>query len=110
MIKLKSEPRVFQNPNPAVPLAALVQFEAEAYLHTKLTIDNGDCVRTLTFDANDDVASGLPILGMHEGQALKISVEIVGKDGDVLGPFHLSYTAPMLLRDSLAYPCCYGTR
>ena len=104
MMKLKSEPRIFQNPNTAVPLAAIVRFEAKDYLHAKVEITHGNHVRSLTFDATYDAASGLPLLGMLEGTKYTISVEIVGKDEHVIGPFHLSFTTPALSRDSLAYP------
>ena len=41
MLTFIKEPTIFQNPNPTVPMAAIVQFEASEPVETTLLISDG---------------------------------------------------------------------
>lgn len=97
-------PRIVQNPNPAVPLAALVQFDASDFDSATVSINDGRQTRTLHFDDRFDPSQGLPILGLYEGQQHEVTIEISAKNGRDFGTFDFSYTAPNLPHDSLEYP------
>lgn len=95
-------PKIVQNPNPAVPLAALVQFDAPDFGGATVSIGDGRHARTLHFDDRYDLSQGLPILGLYEGQ----QVDISAKDGQSLGTFDfppIGDKPPAFSRSASAY-------
>lgn len=88
-------PSISQNPNPSVPLAAIVRFSAREPVHT--TIELGDGEREWTLDFAQDPAKGLPILGMRPGRRHVLRISIQDANGDIVSaPQALEYTTPPL--------------
>ncbi len=96
-------PTVIQNPNPTVPLAAIVQFSANRNVQTTVELADGDRRWTIEFDQNP--AEGLPIVGMRANRCHELTISITDAEGNVLqAPETLSYTTPPLPTDELEFP------
>lgn len=74
-------PTVAPNPNPQVPLAAVVTFSASEPVETILKISDGEHAWTLVYDASHDPSAGLPVVGMRPGRAHQIKVRIRSAGG-----------------------------
>ncbi len=96
-------PAVFQNPNPTVPLAAVLHFSANRAVQTTIELVDGDRQWSITFDQNP--SEGLPIVGMRPDRTHKLTVSIQDADGNVVqAPETLTYTTPPLPTDELEFP------
>ena len=58
-LEFTRQPTVFQNPNPTVPLAAVVQFATNKKVKTTVELWDGEKRLAITFDQNPE--EGLPI-------------------------------------------------
>ncbi len=103
MIEFSSGPEVVQNPNPAVPLAALVRFSIDTPVTTTITVDDGRRVRTVVYDETHDTTSGLPLLGLPQDRDHTITVQ-AESGGESTEPVELQYRTPRLPADSLELP------
>ncbi len=96
-------PTVIQNPNPTVPLAAVVQFTANHHVRTTVELWDGDRRWAIKFDQNP--AEGLPIVGMRANRRHELILAIEDVDGNVIqAPETLTYTTPPLPTDDLKFP------
>ena len=77
-----TSPRIEKNPNPRVPLAAIVKFEASEPVTTELTVDDGDRTWTLEYPPERSTKAGLPVVGMKYGRIHQISVKITSATGE----------------------------
>ena len=77
-----ASPRVEKNPNPKVPLAAIVKFESSEPVTTRLTVTDGDRKWALEYPPERDSKAGLPVVGMKYGRAHLINVTITNRDGE----------------------------
>ena len=75
-------PTIEPNPNPRVPLAAIVKFDASQPVTTTLTINDGDREWTLKYPPGRNKKPGLPVVGMKYGRSHKIRVVIINADGE----------------------------
>jgi len=100
------EPRLVPNPNPRVPLAVLLQFEAEGFERLRLDIRDGTATRSLTFAATDQPADGLPILGLRPGTHYQVNVVLQSRNGaeEHSAPAALEFTTAPLPGDSREWP------
>jgi len=102
-LKFTTSPTVFQNPNPTVPLAAVVQFSASNAVQTIVQLSDGNRQWEIKFDQNPE--DGLPIVGMRADQTHELTISIVDGDGNVAqAPETLSYTTPPLPTDKTLFP------
>lgn len=92
------QPTIIQNPNPRVPLAAVLRFETNAPVSTTVTLSDGRQTWDLMFPAGRyDPAEGLPIVGMRPDTRHEISVSINSADGVTRrARRELIYTTPRL--------------
>lgn len=100
-------PKVEQNPNPAVPLAAVVRFATSGPVQTTIAITGKDTRQRwkLEFDASHDPTKGLPVLGLRQGKSYSLAVTVRDNAGKVhAAPKILQYTPPVLPRDIRSYP------
>jgi hypothetical protein len=96
-------PTVFQNPNPSVPLAAVVQFAANKSVQTTVELSDGDRTWAIKFDQNP--AAGLPIVGMRPNRRHELTISIQDAEGNIVpAPTTLSYTTPSLPIDDTQFP------
>ncbi|MDM8564445.1 aryl-sulfate sulfotransferase [Candidatus Halobeggiatoa sp. HSG11] len=58
-------PTIHQNPNPSVPLAAVIKFATDEPVHTVINVSDGKRVWDIEFDSSYKPAEGLPIIGMR---------------------------------------------
>ncbi len=73
-------PRIKSNPNPRVPLAAVLSFVADRKVQTHVTINDGRRQWELHFSKETNPAGGLPLLGFRPGHQHSFKVSI-GDDG-----------------------------
>ena len=102
-LEFTQTPTIFQNPNPTVPLAAVVQFAANQEVQTTVEVADGKRRWTIQFDRNP--ADGLPIVGMRANRRHELTILIADAAGNVLqAPETLAYTTPPLPADELEFP------
>ncbi len=77
----ESEPTIRANPNAAVPLAAIVDFEANGPVHSVLSISDGEREWELNYSPERDPTKGLPVVGMKYGRTHRIEVSIADSAG-----------------------------
>lgn len=78
----QTEPTIRPNPNPAVPLAAIVSFETAQPVQTTLTVSDGERQWTLEYALGRNPAEGLPVVGMKYGKSHRIGVKITSSQGE----------------------------
>ena len=78
----QTQPTIRPNPNPAVPLAAIVSFETAQGVQTTLTVSDGEREWTLEYPADRSPAEGLPVVGMKYGKSHQIGVRITNSQGE----------------------------
>ncbi len=61
-------PSVVQNPNPAVPLAAVLSFETDQRVATTVSVSDGEREWDIAFDRQQDPQQGLALLGLRAGR------------------------------------------
>ena len=99
MTRFVTPPTVERNPNEAVPLVALVRFETDAPVETRIAVDDGRRTRTVVYGPSRDPRHGLPIVGMRADTDHRIRVAA----GDA--PLaRLAYRTPPLPADSAEWP------
>ncbi|PHS37001.1 MAG: hypothetical protein COA91_11150 [Robiginitomaculum sp.] len=90
-------PSVVQNPNPRVPLAAVLTFSARQPVNVRVTISDGKRQQVIEFDTTHDPSLGLPLVGMRAGREHKIVVEIQSVDGEKMNrSAEITYVTPPL--------------
>ena len=82
----ETQPSIRPNPNPAVPLAAIVSFETARPVQTTLSVSDGERQWALEYPADRNPAEGLPVVGMKYGRAHRIGVRITSSRGDTAEP------------------------
>ena len=78
----ESEPTIRTNPNAAVPLSAILDFEANGPVHSVLSILDGGREWMLSYPPERDPAKGLPVVGMKYGRTHRIQVSIADSAGE----------------------------
>ncbi len=102
-LKFTRRPTVFQNPNPTVPLAAVVQFAANKRVETTVELWDGERRSAITFDQNPE--DGLPIVGMRPNRRHELTISMQDADGNLVqAPETLIYTTPPLPTNPLEFP------
>ena len=74
-------PTISPNPNPKVPLAAVLTFAATEPVDTLVDISDGQNQWTLEFDETKDPQEGLPIIGMRPDRDHTITITLRDPDG-----------------------------
>ena len=98
-------PSLVPNPNPEVPLAALVRFTASAPVSTRLTISEGSRSWKVDFGPEKDPTNGLPLIGFYPGKRHEILVTIRDAAGkESIAPIPLEFNAPPLPADAAEFP------
>ena len=67
-------PVIYQNPNPAVPLAAIVEFMTSEPVRAALVVNDGYSERVLQFRKSFQTEFTLPVLGLSPGRKSTITV------------------------------------
>ena len=100
-----SEPQISRNPNPRVPLVAIIRFAASEPVSTRISLADGERNWTIDFAAADAPGDGLAILGMRPGRRHELKVSIKDRDGNSTdAPRPLTYTTPPLPGDLRDFP------
>lgn len=90
-------PVILENPNPAVPLAAVVRFEASEPVEAEFTVSDGKHRWTLAYPLGMGLPHGYPIVGMRAGRQHSISVRIRNDKGESSEyPAKLAFVTPPL--------------
>lgn len=98
-------PTLAPNPNPEVPLAAIVHFTPSSAVTTRVTISTGKRSWSVDFGADSDPSKGLPLIGFYPGQRHSVLVEIRDGTGKVTkAATPLEFLAPSLPADAAEFP------
>lgn len=94
---LIEEPTVIRNPNPRVPLAAVVFFRASEAGRTRIDIRDPDRQWDVEFGRDRSPSVGLPILGMRPDRDHELRVTLIADSGaELTAPEPLHYRTPPL--------------
>ncbi len=98
-------PTVIANPNPAVPLAAVVRFAADRPVTTTIHVTDGKHAWDLNYNASHDPRKGLAVIGMRPDRKHEIRVSIRDADGNAAqAPRVLEFKTPPLPSDPDEFP------
>jgi len=101
----REPPRITANPNPAVPLAAVLKFAASQPVRTTISISDGGNSWQLKYGEDCDPTAGLPVIGMRPDREHEIRVYITARDGEVAeAPKVLQFKSPPLPSDPTEFP------
>ncbi len=103
-LRVVEQPRVSANPNPAVPLAAVVSFDVNRPVSTTIEINEGAHRWSLHFDDTRAPAKGLPVVGMRPGRRHILRVTVRDRSGATQTLRPLGYTTPALPTDPAEFP------
>ena len=93
------------NPNPAVPLAAVLEFEAFAPVTALIEVTDGDHKWQLEYGPEHDPTAGLPVVGMRPDRRHEIRVSIRSAGGaEVAFPDVLEFQTPSLPELGVDFP------
>ena len=95
---------VHANPNPAVPLAAVVTFEADGAVATSIDVTDGSNGWTLEYDESRDPSDGLAVVGMRPNRRheIRVTVRDAGGGETRAGPF--PFQTPPLPQVGVEFP------
>lgn len=100
-----SAPTIETNPNPRVPLAAIVKFASSEPVTTKIMIDDGDRSWILEYPPERSPNDGLPVVGMKYGRRHQIAVTITNRAGEsTKSKTKLEYSTPAKPDDPTRIP------
>ena len=98
-------PTISENPNPKVPLAAVLQFEASEPVETTIQVSDGEHEWNLKFDETHDSTEGLPVIGMRPDRTHSIKVIIRDADGNEISTQEsLEFTTPAITYNTETFP------
>lgn len=92
------------NPNPSVPLAAVVKFTTDRPVTTSIEVSDGKNEWTLEYEASVDPAAGLAVVGMRPERRHEIRVTMHGQRGGQTQAGPLYFTAPALPDVGVEFP------
>lgn len=96
----QTPPAVQPNPNPGVPLAAIVRFTTSQPVRTTLEVSGGGRRWKVQYPDTAKPEAGLPLLGMRPGVQHEIQVTIANRKGETAkAPAALTFTTPELPKD-----------
>ncbi len=101
----KQAPVIEANPNPRVPLAALLRFAADRPVTTRIEVSDGDRSWTVRHDAAADPSQGLALLGFRPGRAHEVFITVTdGKGASATYPQRLTFRPAPLPSDRFERP------
>lgn len=102
---IQGRPEVTGNPNPRVPLAAIIRFDVDRPVRTTVTVSDGERRWQVVFPLTTDPGKGLPILGLRPG--MRHDFDLVLEDQAGKRAQHRmtqSFITPSLALDSREWP------
>ena len=99
------KPTVSANPNPRVPLAAVLRFKTDRSVTTAIRITDGIHDSELEFDPSWDSSKGLPVVGMRPGRRHELRVIVRDDSGaETVADSVLEFETPPLPGDPEEFP------
>lgn len=96
----QAPPTIEQNPNPSVPLAAIIRFSTTQPVRTTLDITAGPRRWKVSYPETAKPDTGLPLFGLRPSTRHEIQVTIANKKGETIqAPATLTFTTPDLPKD-----------
>jgi hypothetical protein len=98
-------PQISPNPNPTVPLGAVLKFATDEPVTATIVLSDGTHTWELHFDPEDDPSQGLPIIGMRPDRQHTIAIEVQDQAGNTTEfPDLLTFQTPPLPQDPGEFP------
>ena len=96
---------IVPNPNPAVPLAAVLRFAANRPVQTTIRVSDGTHEWELEYEESQKPEAGLPVVGMRPDRRHEIRVAIRDADGnEAASASVLEHTTPPLPTEPTEFP------
>lgn len=90
------QPEIVRNPNPAVPMAAVITFTTEKPVQGALTINDGKRIREKPLALSNELTRTIAVAGMRAGKANLISLTIETEDSRENETVYFEWTPPAL--------------
>lgn len=100
----ESGPVLAANPNPSVPLAAVVRFTPSEAVATRIDVTDGTNAWTLEYDTSQDPNQGLGVFGMRPDRDHEILVAIRSATGEETLAEPLTFRTPPLPDVGVEFP------
>jgi len=99
------KPTVRPNPNPSVPLAGILRFQADCPVSTRVVITDGIHDTEAVFDSSWNPPEGIPLLGMRPDRSHEIQVYIIDEAGaETAADSVVEFRTPPLPADREEFP------
>jgi len=96
---ISSRPEISANPNPRVPLAAILRFTVDRRVQTVVTVSDGERRWNIRFPFSADPSKGLPILGLRPNTRHQFHVMVEDEKGrqtrQDIGPVFITPSLPL---------------
>ncbi len=92
------------NPNPAVPLAAIVRFEAAEPVTTDIHVSDGEHDWSFRYDESHDPKAGLAVVGMRPDRSHEITVTVRNAAGEAAPAATFEHATPPLPEVGVEFP------
>ena len=79
-----TEPSLVRNPNPAVPLAAIIEFSTNEPTTATLSVDDGNRQWEVLFGGLPKTQHSLTVVGLRSARTHAISVRVTDEAGNVI--------------------------
>ncbi|WP_353570427.1 aryl-sulfate sulfotransferase [Candidatus Albibeggiatoa sp. nov. BB20] len=99
-----STPQIVPNPNPAVPLAALLRFQTNKPVQTHIQITLGDNHRIIEYPATASPQQDLTLIGFNAGQKHQVNITVSDPETATSITKQLTFNAPKLPTAIEAFP------
>ena len=103
-LRFTASPTILQNPNPSVPLAAIVRFEVNQPVCTVVEVSDGEYRWALWYDNTQDTRKGLPVIGMRPDRDHTIVVRVEDAHANSVESGSMTYRTPPLPDDAAEFP------
>ncbi len=96
--------QLLPNPNPAVPMAAVIEMVPGGISRLEVSASSGDHAFRVDLDGSDDPAHRYPVIGFRAGRAYDVTVRAYRGDELVEEVAGLTFDSPTLPPDSREWP------
>jgi hypothetical protein len=103
-LRFLSEPDIVKNPNERVPLAGIMQFQANKPVNAKILLDCEDHCFALSYDSTYNPIKGLPVTGMRPGRTYRIKLLIQSHGKKLAYSKKMFFATPELPTDPTEFP------
>ncbi|AQQ09264.1 Arylsulfate sulfotransferase AssT precursor [Sedimentisphaera cyanobacteriorum] len=99
-----SKPKVVHNPNESVPLAAVLKFETNHPVTSRVFLSDGECQREIIFENDQTYRKSLPIVQLCPDRNYTLVIEAQDKIGQKINSKVMEFQSPALPEGNQKFP------